>query len=131
MVIKQLQKAIFVERYLFCKDLRNASRIQDTSEMLNFINYLKSNVLIENYILVSFDMKSIFRRIDNQSGLQAVKNALETRQEQFPPTNCIIESALFLIISIFFRSMVLPDFVLCLVQTVTLTLKTEYQSTTL
>ena len=126
-----MQKAIFVERYLFCKDLRNASRIQDTSEMLNFINYLKSNVLIENYILVSFDMKSIFRRIDNQSGLQAVKNALETRQEQFPPTNCIIESALFLIISIFFRSMVLPDFVLCLVQTVTLTLKTQYQSTTL
>ena len=126
-----MQKAIFVERYLFCKDLRNASRIQDTSEMLNFINYLKSNVLIENYILISFDMKSIFRRIDNQSGLQAVKNALETRQEQFPPTNCIIESALFLIISIFFRSMVLPDFVLCLVQTVTLTLKTEYQSTTL
>ena len=126
-----MQKAIFVERYLFCKDLRNASRIQDTSEMLNFINYLKSNVLIENYILVSFDMKSIFRRIDNQSGLQAVKNALETRQEQFLPTNCIIESALFLIISIFFRSMVLPDFVLCLVQTVTLTLKTQYQSTTL
>ena len=126
-----MQKAIFVERYLFCKDLRNASRIQDTSEMLNFINYLKSNVLIENYILVSFDMKSIFRRIDNQSGLQAVKNALETRQEQFPPTNCIIESALFLIISIFFRSMVLPDFVLYLVQTVTLTLKTQYQSTTL
>ena len=126
-----MQKAIFVERYLFCKDLRNASRIQDTSEMLNFINYLKINVLIENYILVSFDMKSIFRRIDNQSGLQAVKNALETRQEQFPPTNCIIESALFLIISIFFRSMVLPDFVLCLVQTVTLTLKTQYQSTTL
>ena len=126
-----MQKAIFVERYLFCKDLRNASRIQDTSEMLNFINYLKSNVLIENYILVSFDMKSIFRRIDNQSGLQAVKNALQTRQEQFPPTNCIIESALFLIISIFFRSMVLPDFVLCLVQTVTLTLKTQYQSTTL
>ena len=100
-----MQKAIFVERYLFCKDLRNASRIQDTSEMLNFINYLKSNVLIENYILVSFDMKSIFRRIDNQSGLQAVKNALQTRQEQFPPTNCIIES--------------------------TLTLKTQYQSTTL
>ena len=126
-----MQKAIFVERYLFCKDLRNASRIQDTSEMLNFINYLKSNVLIENYILVSFDMKSIFRRIDNQSGLQAVKNALQTRQEQFPPTNCIIESALFLIISIFFRSMVLPDLVLCLVQTVTLTLKTQYQSTTL
>ena len=129
--MEQLQEAIFVERYLLCKDLRNASRIQDTSEMLNFINYLKSNVLIENYILVSFDMKSIFRRIDNQSGLQAVKNALETRQEQFLPTNCIIESALFLIISIFFRSMVLPDFVLCLVQTVTLTLKTQYQSTTL
>ena len=69
------------------------SRIQDTSEMLNFIDYLnKSNILREDCILVSFDIVNMFSSIDNQSGLQAVKNALEARQKQFPPTDCIIEA---------------------------------------
>ena len=34
----------------------------------------------------------MFPRIDNKSGLEAVKNALESRQEQFSPTDCIIEA---------------------------------------
>ena len=59
---------------------------------LKCLTYLKSNILIEDYILVSFDIKNIFSSIDNQSGLRAVKNAVETSQEQFPPTNSITES---------------------------------------
>ena len=35
---------------------------------------------------------SSFPSIDNESGLQAVKNALEAREEQFPPTLCITEA---------------------------------------
>ena len=59
--------------------------------MLNFIDYLnKSNILTEDCILVSF--VNMFPCIDNQSGLQAVKNALEARQEQFPLSDCIIEA---------------------------------------
>ena len=42
--------------------------------------------------LVSFDIVNMFPNIDNESGLQAVKNALEAREEQFPPTLCIIEA---------------------------------------
>ena len=34
----------------------------------------------------------MFPSIDNKSGLQAVKNALEDREEQFPPTLCITEA---------------------------------------
>ena len=34
----------------------------------------------------------MFPSIDNESGLQAVKNALEAREEQFPPTLCITEA---------------------------------------
>ena len=61
--------------------------------MLNFIDYLnKSNILIEDCILLSLGIVNIFPNIDNQSGLQTVKNALESRQEQFPPTGCIIEA---------------------------------------
>ena len=59
---------------------------------LKCLNYLKSNILIEDYILVRFDIKNIFFSTDKESGFRAVKNALEISQEQFPPTNCIIES---------------------------------------
>ena len=34
----------------------------------------------------------MFPSIDNESGLQALKKALEAREEQFPPTLCIIEA---------------------------------------
>ena len=34
----------------------------------------------------------MFPSIDNESGLQAVRNALEARDEQFPRTLCIIEA---------------------------------------
>ena len=37
----------------------------------------------------------MFPSIDNESGLQAVKNALEAREEQFPTTLCIIEALEF------------------------------------
>ena len=61
--------------------------------MLIFIDYLnKSNILTKDSILVSFGIVNIFPSIDNQSGLQAVKNTLEARQEQFPPTVCITEA---------------------------------------
>ena len=83
--------SIFVERCLYPEVLKYESRIQDTSEMLNFIDYLnKNNILTEDCILVSSDIFNMFPNIDNQSGLQAVKKALEARQEQFPPTDCII-----------------------------------------
>ena len=43
-------------------------------------------------IIVSFDKVNMFPSIDNESGLKALKNALEAREEQFPPTLCIIEA---------------------------------------
>ena len=41
---------------------------------------------MENCMLVSFDIVNMFPSIDNESGLQAVRNALEAREEQFPRT---------------------------------------------
>ena len=58
--------SIFVERCLYPEVLKIKSRIQDTSEMLNFIDYLnKSNILTEDYTLASFDINNIFPRKDN------------------------------------------------------------------
>ena len=34
----------------------------------------------------------MFPSTDDESGLQAVKNALDAREEQLPPTLCIIEA---------------------------------------
>ena len=63
--------SIFVERYLYAKVLKIESRIQDTFEMLNFIDYLyKCNNLTEDSSLVSFDIVNMFPSIDNQSSLQ-------------------------------------------------------------
>ena len=77
----------------FLKSQKLESRVQNTSEMLNFFDFLNnSNILTENCTLVSFDIVNLFPSIDNVSGLQAVKNALEAREEQFPHAACIIEA---------------------------------------
>ena len=83
----------FFEKCLFSEVLKIESRVQDTSEMLTFIDFLNdSNILTENCTLVSFDIVYMFPSIDNDSGLQAVKKALEAREEQFPSALCIIEA---------------------------------------
>ena len=51
-----------------------------------------SNILTENCAQVSFDIVNMLPSIDSDSGLQACKNALEARKEQFPPALCIIEA---------------------------------------
>ena len=85
--------SIFVEKCLFPEVLKIEREVQDTSEMLTFIDVLNdSNILTKNCLLFSFDIANMFPSIDNESGLQAVKNALEVREEQFPPTFCINEA---------------------------------------
>ena len=61
--------------------------------MLTTIDNLnESNTLTFDCRLVSFDIINLFPSIDNISGLKAVKNILDARQDQFPPTICIIEA---------------------------------------
>ena len=61
--------------------------------MLNFTDFLNErNVLTEDCIFVSFDTMKMFPSLNNQSGLRAVENTLEVRQQQFQPTNCITEA---------------------------------------
>ena len=114
------------------------SRIQDISERLNFIDYLnQSNILTEDCILLSLGIVNIFHSTYNQSGLQALRNTLEARQEQFPLTVGIIEALTLclesnksiLIIIIFFKRMVLPKVLKCLAQIVTLALKVLIKKT--
>ena len=61
--------------------------------MLTIIDNLnKSNTLTSVCRLVNFDIIIMFPSIDITSGLKAVKSVLDARQNQFPPTACIIEA---------------------------------------
>ena len=84
--------SIFVEKCLYSEVLKIESRVKDTSEMLTIIDNLnKSNTFTSDCWIVSFDI-IMFPSIDNISGLKAVKGILDARQDQFPPTTCIIEA---------------------------------------
>ena len=55
------------------------------------VNLNKSNFLTSNYRLVSFNIINMFLGINNIPGLKAAKKILDATQDQFPPTDCIIE----------------------------------------
>ena len=84
--------SIFVEKCLHSEVLKIESWVKDTPEMLTIIdNFNESNTLTSDCRLVSFDIINMFPSIDNISRLKAVKSILDARQDQFPPTTCIIE----------------------------------------
>ena len=85
--------SIFVGKCLYFEVLNIECRVQDTSEMLTIIDNLNSsNSLTLDWKLVSFDIINMFPGIDNISGLKSVKIVLESKSNQFPPSNCIIEA---------------------------------------
>ena len=81
----------FIE--VVCAPLTNniETRIRDTSHLLDIIDELNSERIPDNTILVSFDLINMYPSIDNDRGIVAVKNALETRAYKSPSTGCIIE----------------------------------------
>ena len=61
------------------------------SHLLDIIDELNSEMILDNTILVSFDIVNMYPSIDNDRGIAAVKNALETRANTSPLTDCITE----------------------------------------
>ena len=75
------------------KIVKIESRVKDTSVMFTIIDNLnKRNAMTSDCRLVGFDIINMFPSIDNISGLKAVKSILDTRQDQFPATACIIKA---------------------------------------
>ena len=81
----------FIE--VVCAPLTNIieTRIRHTSHLLNIIDELNSERIPDNTILVLFDITNMYPSIDNDRGIVAVRNALETRAYKSPSTDCIIE----------------------------------------
>ena len=76
-----------------CAPLTNniETKIRDTSHLLDIIDELNSERVPDNTILVSFDIMNMYPSIDNDRGIAAVRNALETRAYKSPSTECKIE----------------------------------------
>ena len=60
--------------------------------MLDIIDNLNDPYLPDNSVLVSFDVVNMFPSIDNESGIKAVKEMLNVRENKNPPTECILEA---------------------------------------
>ena len=80
-------------REAVCAPLTNniETRIRDTSHLLDIIDELNLERIPDNTVLVSFDIINTYPSIDNDRGIAAVRNALQTRAYKSPSTNCIIE----------------------------------------
>ena len=83
----------FTEFYLKPLAYGLPSFVRDTTDLLNRIDRLnRSGPLPDNTLLVSWDVVGMFPNIDNNLGLSAVKNALNTRTTKIPSTKCILEA---------------------------------------
>ena len=54
--------------------------------------FLRTLIIIQNCLLVSFNVVNMFRSIDNKMGIESAKNILLNRDDNIPPTECIIEA---------------------------------------
>ena len=57
--------------------------------MLDIIDNLNDSNLPDNSVLDSFDVVNMFPSIDNESGIKAVKEMLNVRENKNPHTECI------------------------------------------
>ncbi|CAB3990465.1 Hypothetical predicted protein [Paramuricea clavata] len=65
----------------------------DTTHLINEIDKLnKKGPSPPDTLLVSWDVVAMFPNIDNNLGLTAVKKALDSRENKFPSTKCIVEA---------------------------------------
>ena len=64
--------------------------IKYRSHVLNIIDVLNSEMIPDTTILVSFDIVNMYLSIDNDKGIAAARNALETRQNKSQSSDCLI-----------------------------------------
>ena len=85
--------SLFVEKY--CKVVVDSipCRVRDTSHMLDIIDDLNVNGVLENDLLVSFDITNMFPSIDNETEIQRVRSKLNEHASKFDiPVDCVIEA---------------------------------------
>lgn len=83
----------FTEFYLKPLAQNLPSFVKDTTHFLQKIEDLnKSGPFPKESILVSWDVVAMFPNIDNNLGINAITDALNSRANNFPSTDCIVEA---------------------------------------
>jgi hypothetical protein len=83
----------FTDFYLKPLSQALSSFIKDTTHLLQKISELDdTGPFRDGTLLVSWDVVAMFPNIDNDLGLLAVTQALNSRPNQFPSTECIVEA---------------------------------------
>ena len=83
----------FTEFYLKPLAQNLQSFVKDTTRFLQKIEDLnKTGPFPEGSLLVSWDVVAMFPNIDNNLGINAITDALNSRATNFPSTECIVEA---------------------------------------
>ena len=85
--------SLFVETY--CKIVVESisCRVRDTSHMLDIIDMLNDKGIVDEDMLVSFDVINMFPSIDNRIGVERVSKKLQDFSDKFDvPIKCIVEA---------------------------------------
>lgn len=83
----------FTEYYLKPLAQKLPSFVKDTTHLLQKIENLnREGPFPEGTLLVSWDVVSMFPNIDNNLGIKAVTDALDSREIQVPSTQCLVEA---------------------------------------
>ena len=84
----------FTEKFLGPLARSQEHILVDTTDFLNFVNLLNTRYapMPEEVLLVSWDIEAMYPSIDNKLGLEACRDALNTRSEMKPSTECILEA---------------------------------------
>ena len=77
------------------------SYIKDTGDFLNKIRNI--NALPENAILVTIDVVGLYPSIPHQTGLEALKEALDNRKTRKVPTGKLVKMAEFVLRNNYFQ----------------------------
>jgi len=77
-----------------CKIAQNLpSFVKDTKHLLQKTEELnKSGPFPQDSLLVSWDVVAVFPNIDNNLGITAITDALNSRVDKFPSADCIVEA---------------------------------------
>ena len=84
--------AIFVEKRCAKLTENIPTKINYSYHVIDIFETLNAKGILDNAILVSFDIVNMFPSIDNNRGVAAVKNALDSQTNLSPSTECTIEA---------------------------------------
>ena len=84
--------AIFVVKHCAKLTENMPTKINDSYHLIDIFETLNASGIPDNAILVSFDIVNMFPSIDNNRGVAAVKNALDSQTNLSPSTECTIEA---------------------------------------